>query len=135
VAGFPGLGVLRRLRPVPARSADRGPARPARWLRAKPGEDRDGSRVHSLIDQRGRQPTLPLWPRREYAAGFPHGLLDDRNWRPGSSPPRNGRTDARHLRPASARFRAGGNLRGFTTPVSRVCLSASLAAPTSSGSA
>ena len=75
VAGFPGLRLLRGLRPLPASSADDGPARrrpgwPAG--RATPGEfPRSPS-----TGRRGRCPALPRQPRHKYAAGFPCGLHD-----------------------------------------------------------
>jgi len=46
VAGFPDLGLLRRLRPVPTRSVDGGPSPVIRVGGAARGESRDGSRVH-----------------------------------------------------------------------------------------
>ena len=44
------------------------------------------------------------------------------------------RAGAHRSRPRSARFRAGGTLRGVLTPVPHVCLSAALAGPAPSGS-
>jgi hypothetical protein len=49
VTGSAGLGLLRRLRPVSTRSVDGGPNPPLRAGCAGSGQDRDGSRVHSLI--------------------------------------------------------------------------------------
>ena len=46
VAGFPGLGLLRGLRPTPTASADDGPARRPAWLAGRGGDRRDGSHVH-----------------------------------------------------------------------------------------
>jgi hypothetical protein len=46
VAGFPDLGLLRRLRPIPTRSVDGGPSPVIRTGGAVRGESRDGSRVH-----------------------------------------------------------------------------------------
>ncbi len=43
---FPGFGVLRRLRPVPDRSAVDAPSPPRRPAAGETGETRDGSRVH-----------------------------------------------------------------------------------------
>jgi hypothetical protein len=53
VHGSPALGLLRRLRPVPDRSADGGPSPRTAPDAQHGGEDRDGSRVHSLIAKRG----------------------------------------------------------------------------------
>jgi len=66
--GSPGLGLLRRLRPVPARSAGSGPSpAPPNRTRGRAGRDRDGSRVHLLpINELGAQ-LYPGGPR-DYAA-------------------------------------------------------------------
>jgi hypothetical protein len=72
--GFPTLEVLRRLRPIPVRSASSGPNPTVlRWKHGPARQDWDGSRVHLLpIDELGTQ----LYPGglREYAAGFPPEL-------------------------------------------------------------
>src|ERR1044072_2204443 len=65
--GFPGLGLLRRLRPTPRPTADSEPARAGRaasgWFpRSSP------------TDGRRRPPAFPLQPRHEYAPDLPHGL-------------------------------------------------------------
>ncbi len=73
VRGFPTLGLLRGLRPIPRPSADDEPAR-LRHGWAEGRAIRDGSHVHSLTDRRVRRPTVPLQPRHEYAAGLPRGL-------------------------------------------------------------
>src|SRR6185312_1044052 len=65
VAGFPDLGLLRRLRPTPNRSADGAPSPPPRRTHGL-RQERSGSRVHSLIAGRRRHPTLPLRHRRGY---------------------------------------------------------------------
>jgi len=60
VAGFPDLGLLRRLRPVPTRSVDGGPSPVIRAGGTARGESRDGSRVHwSSLDEGGAR----LYPR------------------------------------------------------------------------
>ena len=52
--GFPRLGVLRRLRPVPDRSADGGPSPTTAPDARRAGQDRDGSRVHCCsLDEGG----------------------------------------------------------------------------------
>src|SRR4051794_21813245 len=66
-AGFPDLGLLRRLRPTPRPIAD---SEPARTGRAAPG----WFPRSSPTDRRGRRPAFPLQPRHEYAADLPHGL-------------------------------------------------------------
>ena len=54
VPGFPRLGVLRRLRPVPDRSAVGAPSPTSRAGRAAAGRTRDGSRVHcDSLDEGG----------------------------------------------------------------------------------
>jgi hypothetical protein len=75
-AGFPGLGLLRRLRPTPGSSADDGPARrrpgwPAG--RATPGRFPRSPRT----GRRGRCPAVPRQPRHGYAADLHRGLLAD----------------------------------------------------------
>jgi len=79
--GFPVLGdgallprVLRRLRHVPAPSAEHEPAR------HRPGQPDSGRSPGRFprsprTDRRVRCPTLPLRHRYEYAAGFPRGHL------------------------------------------------------------
>jgi hypothetical protein len=74
VTGSPGLGVLRRLRPVPTRSADGGPSPYGDAGGVARGEDRNGSRVHSSITRRRRRPTRPLRHRRGYPAALHRGL-------------------------------------------------------------
>ena len=54
--GFPRLGVLRRLRPAPTRSADDGPSPTTRVGYTASGQDRGGSRVHcDSLDEGGAQ--------------------------------------------------------------------------------
>jgi len=77
VTGFPGLGLLRTLRPIPASSADSGPARrhpPRAAVRATPGRFPRSPR----LDRRGRRPALPLAasPRvRRRPSSWPHDRL------------------------------------------------------------
>src|SRR4051812_4264417 len=55
VTGFPGLGLLRRLRPTTRRSADGAPS-PPRPGRSAAGQPRGGSHVHHLTVRRDRRP-------------------------------------------------------------------------------
>jgi hypothetical protein len=75
-AGFPGLGLLRRLRPTPRPAADGGPARrrpgwPAG--RATPGQFPRSPRT----GRPGRCPAGPRQPRHGYAADLHRGLPAD----------------------------------------------------------
>jgi hypothetical protein len=77
VDGFPGLGLLRTLRPAPGASADSGPARRRpQWAagRAVPGRFPRSPR----LDRRGGRPALPLAasPRvRRRPSSWPHHRL------------------------------------------------------------
>jgi hypothetical protein len=54
--GFPRLGVLRRLRPAPTRSADDEPSPTNRVGYTTTRQDQDGSRVHcNSLDEGGAQ--------------------------------------------------------------------------------
>ena len=134
VTGFPDLGLLRRLRPTPTPSADDGPSRRRPGWPVGRGHQ-DGSHVHhDPFDGVGAQ-LCPCSHRHEYAADLPRGL-------PAGEHHPAGRPDAgRHPRqscaaaqPTSARFELVVLLRGFTTLVSHVHLSVSLAGPGPSGS-
>lgn len=73
VPGFPVLGVLRRLRPVPVPSADDEPARrPAGCGDGRAGPGRFP--CSPCADRQGQRPALPRQPRHEYAAGLPRSL-------------------------------------------------------------
>ena len=74
VTGSPGRGLLRRLRPVPDRSADGVPSPWTTLATRTRGQTKDGSRVHLSIARRRRHPTQPLRPRRGYPAAPHHGL-------------------------------------------------------------
>ena len=75
-AGFPDLGLLRRLRPVPELSADDEPAR--RRPDWPEGRAARGPFPRSPMTVRQvRRPAFPRQHRHEYAAGLPHGLLAD----------------------------------------------------------
>ena len=89
VAGFPDLGLLRGLRPIPGSSVDDGPARhhpgwvagraTPRWFPRSP-----------CTGRRGRRPALLLQPRHGYAAGLPRGLPTGVRNRLRSRPPTRG---------------------------------------------
>jgi hypothetical protein len=73
VPGSLRLGVLRRLRPAPGRSADSGPSPGPHAGRARPG--RPGRFPCSLrFGRRRRSPALPLRHRRSYPAALHRGL-------------------------------------------------------------
>jgi len=112
VTGFPGLGLLRGLRPIPRPSTDDESAR------RRPGRTagraiRDGSHVHPLTDRRVRRPTVPLQPRHEYAADFPRGLPTGPPNRLRSRPRQMKSRTCTAVRPISARFEPVLDLRGF----------------------
>ena len=74
VAGFPGLGLLRRLRPTPAASADDGPCPPPTWLAGRRGQPPGWFPRSPRTVRRGRRPAMPLQPRHGYAADLHRGL-------------------------------------------------------------
>src|SRR5262249_35428461 len=112
VVGFPGLRLLRGLRPITRSSADDEPARrrPG-WAagRAIP----DGSHVHPLTDRRVRRPTVPLQPRHESAADLPRGLPTGPPNRLRSRPDDQRRGRALLAGPDPPDFEPVPNLRGF----------------------
>ena len=130
MTGFPGLGLLRRLRHVPACLTD---DEPTRW---RPGGSPSGASPGRFprsphTGRRGRCPTLPLRHRHEYAAGFPRGLPAGDFTRLRSRPPSAGvhRTPA-HIH----QIGAGVPLERLYTLVPHVHLPVSLDRPRSSGS-
>ena len=73
VTGFPGLGLLRPLRPLLQASAGDEPS--PRSARSGPRWGRwEGSHVHCYTVRQGRCPTMPLRYRHGYAAGPRRGL-------------------------------------------------------------
>ena len=86
VHGFPVLGLLRRLRPIPGSSADGAPARlrPG-WAEGRATRGRFPR--SPCTGRQDRRPALPLQPRHTYAAGFRCGLLPGLRF-PGSESPR-----------------------------------------------
>src|SRR3954464_15524188 len=105
-AGFPGLGLLRRLRPTQRPTAD---SEPARTGRAAPG----WFPRSSPTDRRGRRPAFPLQPRHEYAADLPHGLRASHEIPTPESPARSGQA-CTAPRPTSTRLEPMPRLRGFS---------------------
>jgi len=104
VAGFPDLGLLRRLRPTPNRSADGAPSPPPRRTHGL-RQERSGSRVHSLIAGRRRHPTLPLRHRRGYNPQHVTTASPSApNRHPQEFPTTPTEVGARRLRPVSTRF-------------------------------
>jgi hypothetical protein len=110
VAGFPGLAVLRALRPIPARSTGHASTRTgAPMVAAVVRERRNGSHVHPRTLRRDRHPAMPLHHRHGYAAGLHRGLPDQRlhpavefpNQPPGWL---GARCDPTHVRQVSGRW-------------------------------
>ena len=137
VAGFPGLGLLRVLRPTPAASADDGPSRPPRLAAGRGGDHRDGSHVHSEpFDGIGAQlcpcSLATATPQTFTVASRPATS-------PGQGVPRRRPVGSRRVRaatqPRSARFELVGLLRSVQPLVPHVRLSVLLAGPGPSGSA
>jgi hypothetical protein len=132
-AGFPGLGLLRVLRPTPAASADGGPSHRAAGCR--PGRGPPGCfHVHGRTVRPGRRPAMPLQHRRGYAADLHRGLPTGDITQPGSSPPRIVWRVRAAIQPRSARFELVALLRGVQPLFPHVRLSVSLAEPGPSGS-
>jgi hypothetical protein len=133
VAGFPGLGLLRRLRPVPDRSAVGAPSPSIHAGSAVAGEIRNGSRVHcGSLDEGGAR----LCPSG-IATSTPQTFLVASRaafvYPPRSSPARHERAGAHRVRPRSTRFEPVSLWKDVTTPVPRVLLSIPLAGPAPSG--
>jgi hypothetical protein len=139
VTGSPGPGLLRRLRPVPARSADGGPSPPHHAgsvaRQARTGTVPVFTAIRSTKEEPdfvpAASPRLPRstspWPPAEPSMNRP-GV-------PRPPPAQRQRAGARRSRPISARFGAGTVLRDFQAPVPLVLLSVTLAGPALSGSA
>ena len=111
LASQPRLGLLRTLRPVPAPSADSGPARhhPKAAVRAAPGRFPRSPR----FDRRGRRPALPLAasPRvRRRPSSRPHHT--DRIRSASESPPANNTSGVRCAPAHIHQVRAGVTLKG-----------------------
>src|SRR5450759_4097964 len=111
--GFPGLGLLRRLRPHPGSSVDDAVARHRHGRpvgRASPG----GFPRSLRFDRRDGCPTVPLRHRREYAVDLPHGLPASR-YKPAQESPELGAAGAyAAYQPTSTRLELAVSLRGFS---------------------
>jgi hypothetical protein len=113
VAGFPDLGLLRRLRPLPRPAADSGPAR------HRPGWPVGGATPRGFprspcTGWRRWCPAVALQPRHEYAAALPRGLpTGGRLHRPRSRPPRRLGARALLAGPYPPGWSRGNRLRGF----------------------
>ena len=125
MTGFPGLGLLRVLRPIPTASTGDGSSR--RPAGCWPGRGPPGWFPRSRLNPRqGRRPTMPLQHRHGYAAGLHRGLPVGALHRPRSSPHQTVWVRVA-LQPRSARFGAGGSLErrsavGFSrTPFCLAC--------------
>ena len=134
--GFPRLGVLRRLRLAPTRSADDEPSPTHRVGYTASRQDRGGSRVHcDSLDEGGAQlypcglaTTTPAARHRGLPDRHPHGC-------PEVPRPDCTGTGAHRARPISARFEPVYLSRDVITPVPRVLLFITLAGPAPSGDA
>jgi hypothetical protein len=132
-AGFPRLGVLRRLRPTPIRSADDGPS-PTAMLETRRQAGSGGSRVHcDSLDEGGAQ----LYPCGIATATPQHVTVASRTdtrmsvWKfPAPAPTGTG---AHRARPLSARFEPVYLSRDVFTLIPRVLLFITLAEPAPSG--
>jgi hypothetical protein len=103
-AGFPGLGVLRRLRPARDRSVDDEPS-PSLALDARAtGEIRDGSRVHCGSLDRGGVRLCPCGLATPTPQPFSMAFPDTSFTGPESSPTSPKTSKTRRSRPLSARF-------------------------------
>ena len=134
-AGFPGPGVLRRLRPVPNRSADDEPSPPLRTGRTTAGKIRDGSRVHCDSLDRGGARLCPSGLAAPTPQTFSAASRSPASRLPKVPHHQHGWLGTHRSQPTSTRFRADRALRGFTPSVPRVLLSIPLTGPTPSGSA
>jgi hypothetical protein len=131
-AGFPRLGVLRRLRPIPGRSVvgAPSPAPPAGY--GQQGKTRDSSRVHcgSLAGVGAR--LYPCGLAASTPQSFLAASLAACAYRLGSSPPVM-KGGCAPLPAQIHQVRAGAASRGGHTPVPRVLLSVPLTGPGPSG--
>ncbi len=134
VAGFPDLGLLRGLRPIPGSSVDDEPARRRpgwaagraipRWFPRSP-----------CTGRRGRCPALLRQPRHTYAAGLRGGLPTGIRNRLRSRPPTVWWSCTAD-RPTSTRLEPASRLRSFTHWFKlRLHLPITLAGPGPSGGA
>jgi len=134
-AGFPRLGVLRRLRPIRAFGGHRAYPDTSPW-KGLTKRSAHGWFPRSLLSgRRVRHPALPLWHRCGYAVDNspqpPRPGIEDPS---GSSPPQQYKASAHHKPARIHRVRAGTCSRGVTKPVPLVYLPVLLTTPGPSGS-
>jgi hypothetical protein len=134
VTGFPGLRLLRALRPAVRPSAGDAPSRtPRAWKEHETGTGQQFPR--SLrTDRPARCPSMPQRHRHDYAADLHHGLPASDTNQPRSSPARPSARVRTAYQPRSTGFELVVLLKGFTTTVPLVHLPISLARPAPSGS-
>ena len=133
--GFPPLRVLRRLRPVPSRSVDDGPSRPAMlgaWRQAGIETVPTFTVIRSTKEEPNSVPAAsPRLPR----STSPWPPKPAPTSQPESSLPNPRRAGAHRARPLSTRFEPVYLSRDVITPVPRVLLFVTPAEPAPSGSA
>ena len=107
-AGFPRLGVLRRLRPVPGRSAVGAPSPGLPAGCRRQGKTGDGSRVHcgSLVGVGAR--LCPCGLAASTPQTFPAASRSPASQLPGSSPPRRVRAAPGPDPPGSSQYSVKG---------------------------
>jgi len=133
VAGSPGPGVLRRLRPTRPVQRPVRLSRPAHWLPAGREPAPGGSRVHCHSLGGGGARLCPGGLATGTPQTFPVASRAGKSTPPGSSR-RKAHGGTHRARPLSARFEPVAVIKDVTTPVPRVLLSATLAGPAPSGS-
>ena len=134
VTGSPGLGLLRRLRPTPDRSADGVPSPQFHAGRVAPGRPGMVPVFTCRFARRRRHPTLPLRHRRGYPAARHHGLPSVPPTIRGVPRLRDEGDGCASLPAQIHQVRAGASLRGVERRFLAYCLSVTLAAPAPSGS-
>gem|GEM_PF-5993543 len=119
----------------PDQSVDRGPSPSDHAGCVRPGNDRNGSRVHLQLARRRRSPTLSLRHRHDYPAALHRGLPDKHPHANRKFPiSTNGRNGCAPHPAHIHQIGAGEPLRDVVTLVPRVLLFVTLAEPTPSGS-
>src|ERR1019366_3684907 len=131
--GSPRLGVLRRLRPAPIRSADDAPSPTLRTGCAGSGRT-ETVPVFTVIRSTKEEPSsIPAASPRLTRSTSPWPPETTPACLPGSSPSRLNATGAHRARPISARFEPVYLSRDVIALVPRVLLFITLAGPTPSG--
>jgi hypothetical protein len=112
--GFPRLGVLRRLRPAPDRSAVGAPSPAHPQDAGGQGKIRNGSRVHCGSLNGGGARLCPCGIAASTPQPFPAASLAAHAHHHGSSPPSHRTTGARRFQPRSTRFELAPDQGGVT---------------------